>query len=304
VENLDPSDSDAKFARLAEGVAVNLNSPDIVSLEEIQDDNGATDDGTVTSEATLQKFTDAIVAAGGPRYSWRYVTPQNDTDGGEPGGNIRQVFLFNEDRVSFTDRAGGDATTATTVVKTKHGARLSVSPGRINPTSDAWDSSRKPLVGEFKFQGETVFVIANHFNSKGGDQALDSRYQEPSRSSETQRIKQATEENAFVDEILAADPKARIVALGDLNDYEFSPAVKTLTDNGAVLTDLISTLPANQRYSYDYQGNSQTLDHILTSPSVTHYDYDVVHINAEFADQASDHDPQVVRIDVKECGKK
>ncbi|MDX6316467.1 MAG: uncharacterized protein QOF44_5931, partial [Streptomyces sp.] len=111
------------------------------------------------------------------------------------------------------------------------------------------------------------------------------------------------EENAFVDEILAADPKARIVALGDLNDYEFSPAVKTLTDNGAVLTDLISTLPANQRYSYDYQGNSQTLDHILTSPAVTHYDYDVVHINAEFADQASDHDPQVVRIDVKECGK-
>jgi predicted extracellular nuclease len=304
VENLDPSDSDAKFARLAEGVAVNLNSPDIVSLEEIQDDNGATDDGTVTSEATLQKFTDAIVAAGGPRYSWRYVTPQNDTDGGEPGGNIRQVFLFNEDRVSFTDRPGGDATTATTVVKTKHGAQLSASPGRINPTSDAWDSSRKPLVGEFKFHGETVFVIANHFNSKGGDQPLDSRYQEPTRSSETQRIKQATEENAFVDEILAADPQARIVALGDLNDYEFSPAVKTLTDNGAVLTDLISTLPANQRYSYDYQGNSQTLDHILTSPAVTHYDYDVVHINAEFADQASDHDPQVVRIDVKECGKK
>jgi hypothetical protein len=25
-------------------------------------------------------------------------------------------------------------------------------------------------------------------------------------------------------------------------------------------------------------------------------DYDVVHINAEFADQASDHDPQIARI--------
>ena len=25
-------------------------------------------------------------------------------------------------------------------------------------------------------------------------------------------------------------------------------------------------------------------------------DYDVVHVNAEFADQASDHDPQVVRL--------
>ncbi|MFE7843421.1 hypothetical protein ACFU53_47450, partial [Streptomyces sp. NPDC057474] len=29
--------------------------------------------------------------------------------------------------------------------------------------------------------------------------------------------------------------------------------------------------------------------------------YDVVHINAEFADQASDHDPQIVRIDVGRC---
>src|SRR6476469_8228840 len=26
------------------------------------------------------------------------------------------------------------------------------------------------------------------------------------------------------------------------------------------------------------------------------FDYDVVHVNAEFADQASDHDPQVVRL--------
>ncbi|WP_372511139.1 endonuclease/exonuclease/phosphatase family protein [Streptomyces cylindrosporus] len=307
VENLDPTDSDDKFARLAKGIVTNLSKPDIVTLEEIQDDNGATDDGTVSSEATLKKFTDAIVAAGGPRYSWRYVNPVNDQDGGEPGGNIRQVFLFNPQRVSFVDRAStGDAsTTAVSVVKDRKGAaHLSASPGRIDPTSTAWNSSRKPLVGEFRFQGRTVFVIANHFNSKGGDQPMHGRYQEPTRSSETQRKLQAEEENAFVDSLLDADPKAQIVALGDLNDYEFSDAVKTLTDNGDVLTDLITTLPAAERYSYVYDGNSQTLDHILTSPSITHYDYDVVHINSEFADQASDHDPQVVRIDVKDCGFK
>ncbi|WP_405724876.1 lamin tail domain-containing protein [Streptomyces sp. NBC_01537] len=307
VENLDPTDSDDKFARLAKGVVTNLSSPDIVTLEEIQDDNGATDDGTVSAEATLTKFTDAIVAAGGPQYSWRYINPVNDQDGGEPGGNIRQVFLFNEHRVQFVDRAStGDAsTTAVSVVKDRKGqAHLSASPGRIDPTSTAWNSSRKPLVGEFKFQGETVFVIANHFNSKGGDQPLHGRYQEPARSSETQRKLQAEEENAFVDSLLAADPKAQIVAAGDLNDYEFSDAVKTLTDDGDVLTDLINTLPVSERYSYVYDGNSQTLDHILTSPSITHYDYDVVHINSEFADQASDHDPQVVRIDVKDCGQK
>ncbi|MFD4524025.1 endonuclease/exonuclease/phosphatase family protein [Streptomyces sp. NPDC058470] len=303
VENLDALDEQAKFDRLAGGVAVSLNSPDIVALEEIQDDNGATNNGTVTSEATLTRFTDAIVAAGGPRYSWRYVTPENNQDGGEPGGNIRQVFLFNAKRVSFTDRPGGDATTATDVVKTRKGAQLTYSPGRIDPASDAWDASRKPLVGEFTFRGEQVFVIANHFLSKGGDEPLHGSDQPPARSSETQRNAQAAEVNTFVKSLLAADRSAKVVVLGDLNDYEFSQTVTTLTA-GRVLTPLIKTLPKAQRYTYVYDGNSQTLDHILTSPAVTAFDYDIVHINAEFADQASDHDPQIVRIDISRCGQR
>ncbi|MFF9772816.1 endonuclease/exonuclease/phosphatase family protein [Streptomyces sp. NPDC013978] len=303
VENLDALDGQEKFDRLAEGVAVSLASPDIVALEEIQDDNGATNDGTVTSEATLTRFTAAIRAAGGPRYQWRYVAPENNKDGGEPGGNIRQVFLFNPKRVSFTDRAGADAptpTTATSVVKTRKGARLTYSPGRIDPTSDAWDSSRKPLVGEFVFHGEQVFVIANHFGSKGGDQPLHGRYQEPTRSSEAKRHQQAAEVNTFVKDLLKADRDAKAVVLGDLNDFEFSETMTALTA-GKVLNPLIKTLPAAERYTYVYEGNSQTLDHILTSPAVTHFDYDVVRINAEFADQASDHDPQIVRIDVGRC---
>ncbi|MGW6203866.1 endonuclease/exonuclease/phosphatase family protein [Streptomyces sp. NPDC055089] len=297
VENLDALDEQAKFDTLAEGVAVNLSSPDIVSLEEIQDDNGAVSDGTVGSEATLKRFTDAIVAAGGPRYAWRYVAPKDGQDGGEPGGNIRNVFLFNPHRVSFVDRAGGDATTAVAAVPTRKGVTLSVSPGRIAPASAAWDDSRKPLVGEFRFHGKPVFVIGNHFASKGGDQPLHGRYQEPSRSSETKRVQQAAEVNTFVKSLLAADKSARVVTLGDLNDFAFSPTMSALTA-GKALKPLITTLPANEQYSYVYEGNSQTLDHILTSPGIRRFDYDVVHINAEFADQASDHDPQIVRIKV------
>ncbi|MCX4531695.1 endonuclease/exonuclease/phosphatase family protein [Streptomyces sp. NBC_01669] len=297
VENLDALDEQAKFDTLAAGVAVNLSSPDIVSLEEIQDDNGAVNDGTVGSEATLKRFTDAIVAAGGPQYAWRYIAPVDGKDGGEPGGNIRNVFLFNPERVDFVDRAGGDATTPVTAVKTKKGVTLSASPGRIAPTNDAWADSRKPLVGEFRFHGKPVFVIGNHFTSKGGDQPLHGRYQEPKRSSETKRVKQATEVNTFVTSLLAADKSARVITLGDLNDFAFSPTMDALTD-GQVLKPLITTLPEDEQYSYVYEGNSQTLDHILTSPGVYRFDYDVVHINAEFADQASDHDPQIVRVDV------
>ncbi|MBW4719705.1 endonuclease/exonuclease/phosphatase family protein [Saccharothrix obliqua] len=295
VENLAATNDQAKFDRLAAAVVKNLLSPDVVVLEEIQDNNGAVDDGTVTAEETFAKFADAIVAAGGPRYQWRQIDPQNKTDGGEPGGNIRVAFLFNPARVSFVDRAGGDATTPVSVVKQNGRATLSVSPGRIDPANPAWNSSRKPLAGEFKFRGRTVFVVANHFNSKGGDQALHGRYQEPVRSSEVQRAAQATALRAFVDQVKAVDRGANVVLAGDINDFQFSPAISTLTAGGAVV-DLVSTLPEAERYGYVYDGNSQTLDHILISANINRYRYDVVHVNAEFADQASDHDPQVVKL--------
>nr|WP_127896675.1 endonuclease/exonuclease/phosphatase family protein [Streptomyces sp. S10(2018)] len=295
VENLDPADD--TFTAHAETIVHNLKSPDIVSLEEIQDNNGATDDGTVAADETVGKLIDAIVAAGGPRYEWRGIDPVDKADGGEPGGNIRQAFLFNPERVSFTDRAGGDATTATGVRKARGKAALTLSPGRVDPANPAWEDSRKPLAGEFVFRGRTVFVIANHFNSKGGDQGLTAQYQPPSRSSETQRHAQAKVVNTFVKEILAAQKDADVVALGDINDFEFSETARVLEDDGA-LWSAVKSLPRSERYSYVYQGNSQVLDQILVSPSVRragHLSYDSVHVNAEFHDQISDHDPQVLR---------
>ncbi|MFE9406190.1 endonuclease/exonuclease/phosphatase family protein [Streptomyces sp. NPDC006530] len=294
VENLDPSDPQSKFDALAQGVVTNLASPDIVALEEIQDNNGAKNDGTVDASATVRKFTDAIVAAGGPAYQWRSIDPENDKDGGEPGGNIRQGFLFNPARVSFTDRPGGDYKTAVAVTGTKGHPALTASPGRIDPANAAWQDSRKPLAGEFVFKGRTVFVIANHFASKGGDEGLLSQHQPVPRSSETKRLQQAQAVNAFVKQLLAVDKHADVLALGDINDFDFSGTTKTLEDGGA-LRSAYRTLPKKERYSYVYQGNTQVLDQILTSPAVRGFDYDSVHINAEFANQTSDHDPQIIR---------
>ncbi|WP_374983616.1 endonuclease/exonuclease/phosphatase family protein [Streptomyces fradiae] len=294
VENLDPTDPQEKFDALARAVVENLASPDIVALEEIQDDNGAKDDGTVTAGETLRRFTDAIVAAGGPAYDWRSVDPEDKKDGGQPGGNIRQVFLFNPQRVSFTDRPGGDATTATGVARKRGKAALTLSPGRIAPADAAWENSRKPLAGEFVFRGRTVIVVANHFGSKGGDESLVSHRQPPNRSSEVQRLQQAKVVNTFVKDVLAVQRDADVVVLGDINDFEFSATTRALTDGGA-LRAAVTSLPRSERYSYVFQGNSQVLDQILTSPGIRRFAYDSVHINAEFADQDSDHDPQVLR---------
>jgi predicted extracellular nuclease len=305
VENLAPGDSASKYQRLAEGVVTNLSKPDVVALEEVQDNTGATDDGVVAADQTLTKLTDAIVAAGGPRYKWREIDPVNDKDGGQPGGNIRVVFLFNEARVSFVDRGSSSvnrSTTGTSVVKSHGDPQLTLSPGRIDPVNPVWTTSRKPLAGEFRFRGDTVFVVANHFNSKGGDQNADGRFQFPAQSSTVQRAGQAQVVHDFVAGILDVDRKADVVVLGDLNDFQFSPSVaslKTGTADGSgpsILTDLIATLPENQQYTYVFNGVSQVLDHILVTSGLGGVQYQVVHVNAEYTNQASDHDPQVVRL--------
>ncbi|BAY93855.1 MULTISPECIES: choice-of-anchor I family protein [unclassified Tolypothrix] len=298
VENLDPSDGAAKFQNLANRIVNNLKSPDIITLEEIQDNNGATNNGVVDASTTYQTLINAIKAAGGPSYEYRQIDPVNNQDGGEPGGNIRQGFLFNRDRVQFVDRAGGTSASNTTVSDVNGVPTLSASPGRLDPTNSAFNTSRKPLVGEFTFNGQTVYIVGNHFNSKGGDQPLYGPNQPPTLTSETQRQQQATVVKNFVESILAINPNANVVVAGDLNDFEFSKPVSTLESAG--LTSLIETLPENERYTYNFEGNAQVLDHILVSKNLLNQldGYDVVHINSEFADQDSDHDPSVARFNI------
>jgi uncharacterized protein len=310
VENLAPGNAQTKFDTLAQYAVRNLQAPDVLALEEIQDNTGAVDDGVVAADQTIGKLVAAIRAAGGPAYQFRQIDPVDNADGGQPGGNIRVAFLFRTDRgLQFVDRPGGTSTTATTVVRDAAGRpHLSFSPGRIDPASPAWEDSRKPLAGEFRWRGRTVFVIVNHFVSKGGDDPLYGRFQPIQQPSQVQRVRQATEVRDFVDQIVAADRNANVVVLGDLNDFDFSAPIDTLTSTGH-LVDLPRTLPIQERYTYVFEGNSEVLDHILLSRSMAYavpacsclplFDYDPVHLNAEFNDQVSDHDPQVVRLLVR-----
>jgi uncharacterized protein len=301
VENLNPGDPAEKFARLAEIIVDTLASPDLVVLEEVQDNSGTNNDGVVAADATAAQLIAAIATAGGPTYVYRDVPPVDGQDGGQGGGNIRVGFLFRTDRgLAFVDRPGGTATTGVTV---QAGPVLSVSPGRILPDptdpthAQAFDNARKPLVGEFTYQGRRLFVVGNHFTSRLGSSALYGKPQPPEEGGKGKRKLQAEVVADFVENLLGTDPNALVVVLGDLNDFQFSAPVETLEAAG--LTDLFATLPEEERYSYVFQGNSQTLDHMLTSAALEATlvpgSFDVVHVNAEFAEQASDHDPQVAR---------
>ncbi|MGH3444155.1 MAG: endonuclease/exonuclease/phosphatase family protein, partial [Nocardioidaceae bacterium] len=272
----------------------------IIAVEEVQDNDGATDDGVVAADKTLSKLVDAIEAAGGPTYDWRQIDPVNDQEGGEPGGNIRNVLLFQpSNQLTFVDHGDPSSTEPTAVRGHGKNVHLTRSPGRIDPASQAWDASRVPLVGQFSWHNDPLFVITNHFRSKGGDDPLFGRYQPGTHPSEPQRHQQAQEVRGFVDSLLAAYPDAKVVVTGDLNDYDFSTTLQIMDGSGpTALTDLPATLPLPERYTYVYEGNSEVLDHILLSPSLADakHAYDIVHVNAEFADQISDHDPQVVTL--------
>ena len=300
VENLDPSDGAAKFDGLAQAVVRNLASPDIIGLEEVQDNDGATNSGTTAANVTLDTLTAAIVKAGGPQYAWRQIDPVNNAEGGEPGGNIRVAFLYRTDKpVQFVDRPGGGSTVPTTIVTDRFGRpHLSSSPGRVDPANPAWEAARVPLAGEFKWHGQSLFVVVNHFSSKGGDDPLWGRTQPPVQVTAAKRHLQAESVRGFVDQLLARDKGANVIVLGDINDFDFSETTDILVGSGkTALIDLPRTLPLKERYSYVFEGNSQILDQILISQNLRPASsYDIVHMNAEFPDQISDHDPQVARV--------
>ena len=299
--NLDPSDGDPggaddRLDALARSIVNNLNSPDIIALQEIQDNTGSTDDGTVAADQTLVELIVAIVQAGGPLYSFAQIDPTNNADGGAPGSNIRNAFLYNPARVSgpadlqrIEDPAfdeGGDGT----------------------PAEAAYEGTRKPLVGTFTFlsTGEEVTVIGNHLKSKTQDDVLYGNVQPPVENTLAQRVDQAEVINDFVADILAADPDANVIVLGDLNDFQFSDTLAALANgNGGdpELLNLVDLLDTEDQYSFIFNGNSQVLDHILASPNLTDDspEIDAVHINLDFGfpgGNPSDHDPLVAKFDL------
>lgn len=288
--------SDEKAAKIASTFVNNMKSPDIITLVEVQDNDGQTDSGDADASESYLRLINAIKAAGGPAYDWIDVMPINNTVGGAPGGNIRVGYLYNPTRVSLVEGTKGTGEQAN--AWTADGS-LALNPGFVDPSK--FEDTRKPIAAEFEFQEERVVVIGAHLNSKGGDDSLWGPTQPPVLGSVPERLKLAQTINDFIDEGLAKDPDVNIVVAGDMNDFEFTPALETL--KGGVLTNMVDKAPVEDRFTYYFQGNNQVLDHILVSNNLADKTaIDLIHINANFTEaqgRASDHDPVLVQIDLK-----
>ncbi|MFJ7977702.1 endonuclease [Peribacillus sp. NPDC096379] len=290
------STSNDKAKKLARAIGTDMESPDIVGVTEVQDNNGE-DTGNSAADQSYGRLIAAIKAESGVQYKYVNIDPVNNQDGGAPNANIRVGFLYNPERVKLTE--GATPGSPTTAVGYEDG-KLTLNPGRIDPNNTAFNSSRKPLAAQFDFQGESVVVIANHWNSKTGDTPLFGSIQPPKYDSEKQRHKIAQIVYNFVDDIKTKNPGANVVSLGDFNDYQFSESLKI--HEGNLMTNMINKVDPKDRYTYLYQGNSQVLDHILVTKNLeSKTKIDILHINADFTDmagRASDHDPVLVQIDL------
>jgi predicted extracellular nuclease len=290
----DVSDN-AQRGLLASQIVERLRSPDIIALQEIQDNNGEAGGASNTetdASLTLAALAAAIVAAGGPSYTGVDVAPAANSSGGVPGGNIRNALLYRPDRVSL---AGLQSVTP--AVLTAVGAR----------DPNAFQDSRNPLAGTFTFRGKRITVLSNHFSSRSGSSPIFGAFQPFTQAAEGQREAQANAVHDYVASLLRSDRRAGVVVAGDLNTFEWTnDLTELLPGRDRILKDLVKEMEDDNRYSFIFDGNSQLLDHIFASRRLADdAEFDVVHVNTDFpvlfgGVNASDHEPLVARFELED----
>jgi len=288
VEDLSYNLKTAKFGTLAEQIVGNLNAPDIIALEEIVGDNSTNDGSDIYKTLNLLAENISIASNGKFHYSNISIPDKNST--------MNVAILYRTDRgLAFRGLSTGNPRENVTVIR---GTHISPNPGWIYPRDPAFETGlRKPLAAEFTFKGQSLFIIANHFKAKDiKDDRLFGEFQPPRSITDDKRHKQAQIVHNFVKEILNSNSSANVVVLGDLNDFQFSETLNILKGN--LLTNPLENLSIGEQYTYNFEGNSQALDHILISKNLGRMspEFKVAHINADFGIQTSDHDPIELRL--------
>ena len=138
-----------------------------------------------------------------------------------------------------------------------------------------------------------VYILNNHFSSLASGEA----------ATEPRRTGQAAWNVTLMERIRQSDPEANFIVMGDFNSFYQTRPIDTLQE--ADLRHIYEYLPDDERpYTYIFQGATQTLDHILVSPSLFDEITEVtaVHLNADYpisasddnsARRVSDHDPLI-----------
>ncbi len=274
-----------------------MKTPDIIGVEEMEN--------LPTLQAVANKVNNDAVAASQPNPNYNaYLAEGNDIGGIDVG------FLVKTSRVSVID-------------VTQYGKNTTyIDPGNNQP---ALLDDRPSLLLRATVQANPnsvalpVTVIVNHLRSLSGvDDPVDGN------RIRTKRRAQAEELANLIQARQIANPAENIVSLGDYNAFQFNdgyvdsigaikgtpaPADQVVLASPDLvnpdLTDLLDSLPPDQRYSFNFDGNAQELDHVLVNgailPRFTRFA--IARSNSDFPEvfrndpnrpeRISDHDPAV-----------
>ncbi|GAB2768794.1 hypothetical protein GCM10027020_22290 [Nocardioides salsibiostraticola] len=275
--------------------AINALDADIVSLEEIENSIAL---GEADRDDALSALVDALNDAAGSDV-WDFV-PTPGPEGLpalEDQDVIRTAFIFKPAAIDL------------------------VGASEVLVGSPAFSNAREPLAQAFKLAGgedEDAFtVVVNHFKSKGSG-ANDGTGQ---GNANPDRIAQATALNTFAEEFAADRGTEEIFLAGDFNAYTQEDPMQVLYDAG--YTNLESDTPGEVTYSFS--GLSGSLDHVLANDAavelVTGVDiwninsgesvafeysrtnYNVTDFYAPGPFRASDHDPEVIGLDLPDVAE-
>jgi len=250
-----------------------LHCPTILALQEIH------------SEAALLLLANELAAPCNFLYEVTHI------DGPDSRG-ISNALLTNSEKVLVNSKSLQQ--TCGSVITEVVDPSANCSPGE-------WPLfSRPPLEIELEVAGKALTIYVNHFKSKRGGVV----------ETEPLRLAQATFLRQLVKEQAELNPENLVIVLGDFNDFENSDTANVLDGDG-FLINLLSRMPIESRYSYNFGGVSQLVDWILVSNDqmADLVDVSIAHINSDYPSEwanyidasrigfrSSDHDIPLVTI--------
>jgi len=312
----------ARVRRIAEQIVRQLHSPDVVLIQEVEDQDiaklmdgamwyGRENDADGRVDA-LQDVALRVAELGGPSYEVAV-----DRDGTDDRGIIC-AWLYRDDRLRPLDpeKTGGllkgnehlpggwewfshaSDTSNPKAFNTVFRGDLDSDPGMVGVFSRAV----QVLALEDRENGRVIWLLNNHF-SAGPNRRVD------------RRTRQAAMNADLAKAILARDEAALVVAGGDLNVFPRpddpldppSDQLGPLYEAGLFnVVDRVTAEAPARAYSYIYEGVANVLDQMFLSPAarqrVVRADYLKLNAGApeRFPEEpplrASDHDPLVIEL--------
>jgi len=304
-------DYDVKVTKIAMSIVQDLHAPDVIAFEELEDQDvcvgGGQLFGTCGDEVdnadgqpdVLQDVAAAIIEMTGGEIVYAAVLDRDSAD----DRGITQGFMYRSDRAEMPipspdDPVLGSRPNDPVAERYEYNQEVS-NPKSLNDHFGLGTPvyERAPVVGLFRIHREAVgsndyveiYVSANHFKSV------------PDNFNDRRQL-QALYNVSFVDDLQAVNPDVYFVVAGDLNAYQESSDLAVLEPTLDGLWDNIA-LPS--RYTYIFEGQTQTLDYIFATPNMVEQlaGIQVAHINSDFSYsyesdptlsiRAADHDPIV-----------